>query len=116
MAPEARVAAHSIDGARTSLSVHILLFFEVAIDAFRGSWVTCQVCLVTEDAILNDFATADNKPRIFDESGAFGPKTKEHVQRFQQKHSISPASGIVGPKTWKALLERWAALRPLPLA
>jgi hypothetical protein len=28
----------------------------------------------------------------------------------------SPASGIVGPKTWKPLLERWAALCPLPLA
>jgi peptidoglycan hydrolase-like protein with peptidoglycan-binding domain len=36
--------------------------------------------------------------------------------KFQQKHDFSPASGIVGPKTWKALLERWAALRPLPLA
>jgi peptidoglycan hydrolase-like protein with peptidoglycan-binding domain len=66
--------------------------------------------------ILNDFAKADNKPRIFDESGAFGPKTKDHVIKFQQQQHISPASGIVGPKTWKALLERWAALRPLPLA
>jgi peptidoglycan hydrolase-like protein with peptidoglycan-binding domain len=66
--------------------------------------------------ILNDFAKADNKPRIFDESGAFGPKTKDHVIKFQQQQNISPASGIVGPKTWKALLERWAALRPLPLA
>jgi peptidoglycan hydrolase-like protein with peptidoglycan-binding domain len=66
--------------------------------------------------ILNDLAKADNKPRIFDESGAFGPKTTEHVKTFQQKHNISPASGIVGPKTWKALLERWAALRPLPLS
>jgi hypothetical protein len=66
--------------------------------------------------IFNDFAKADNKPRIFDESGAFGPKTKDHVIKFQQQHNISPASGIVGPKTWNALLERWAALRPLPLA
>ena len=66
--------------------------------------------------ILNDVAKADNKARIFDESGVFGPKTEEHLIRFQQKHNISPATGIVGPKTWKALLERWAALRPLPLA
>ena len=66
--------------------------------------------------ILNDFAKADNKARIFDESGVFGPKTEEHLIRFQQKHNISPATGIVGPKTLKALLERWAALRPLPLA
>lgn len=66
--------------------------------------------------ILNDFAKAANKPRIFDESGAFGTKTRGHVEKFQQEHNISPASGIVGPKTWKALLERWAALRPLPLA
>jgi murein L,D-transpeptidase YcbB/YkuD len=65
--------------------------------------------------IFNDFAKADHKPRIFDESGAFGPKTKEHVSTFQQKHGISPASGIVGPKTWKALLERWAALPPHPV-
>jgi hypothetical protein len=26
--------------------------------------------------ILNDFAKADNKPRIFDESGAFGPRPR----------------------------------------
>ena len=63
--------------------------------------------------ILNDFAKADHQPRIFEESGAFGPKTKEHVSKFQQKHGISPPSGIVGPKTWKALLEGWAAL-PMP--
>jgi murein L,D-transpeptidase YcbB/YkuD len=65
--------------------------------------------------ILNDFAKADHKPPIFEESGAFGPKTKEHVSQFQQKHGISPASAIVGPKTWKALLESWAALPPLPM-
>jgi murein L,D-transpeptidase YcbB/YkuD len=65
-------------------------------------------------AIFNDFARADNKPRPFDESGAFGPKTKDHVVKFQQKHGISPATGIVGPKTWKTLLESWIALRPLP--
>jgi hypothetical protein len=66
--------------------------------------------------IFNDIAKADSAPRIFDESGAFGPKTKDHVIMFQQRNNISPASGIVGPKTWKALLERWAALRPSPLA
>ena len=66
--------------------------------------------------IFNDFAKADKAPRIFDESGVFGPKTKDHIIKFQQKHNISPASGIVGPKTWKALLEHWAALPPLPLA
>jgi peptidoglycan hydrolase-like protein with peptidoglycan-binding domain len=49
------------------------------------------------------------------ESGAFGPKTQKHVSEFQQKHGISAASGIVGPKTWKALLESWTKLCPLPL-
>jgi peptidoglycan hydrolase-like protein with peptidoglycan-binding domain len=66
-------------------------------------------------AIFNDVAKAENRPRPLDESGAFGPKTQKHVSEFQQKHGISPASGIVGPKTWKALLESWTKLRPLPL-
>src|SRR4029450_11939304 len=66
--------------------------------------------------ILNDFAKVDKQPGIFDESAAFGPKTKDHVIKFQQQQNISPASGIVGPKTWKGLLGRWGALSPLPLA
>jgi len=65
--------------------------------------------------ILNDILKAAHKPPIFEESGAFGPKTEEHVSQFQQKNGISPAKGEVGPKTWKALLESWAALRPLPV-
>jgi peptidoglycan hydrolase-like protein with peptidoglycan-binding domain len=63
--------------------------------------------------IFNDMLKADNKPAIFEESGAFGPTTEEHVSQFQRKNGISPAKGEVGPKTWKALLESWAALRPL---
>jgi hypothetical protein len=66
--------------------------------------------------ILNDFARAKNKPRIFKESGAFGDTTKEHVAKFQREHGISPASAKVGPKTWKALLEGWVALPPLPVS
>jgi peptidoglycan hydrolase-like protein with peptidoglycan-binding domain len=65
--------------------------------------------------ILNDIAKAHNKPRIFGESGAFGDKTIEQIKKFQHEHGISPASAKVGPKTWKALLETWIALRPPPV-
>jgi peptidoglycan hydrolase-like protein with peptidoglycan-binding domain len=65
-------------------------------------------------AIFNDFAKAQNKPRPFDESGAFGPKTEEHVEDFQEKHNL-PDNGIVDAKTWTALLNEWIKLRPLPL-
>jgi peptidoglycan hydrolase-like protein with peptidoglycan-binding domain len=65
--------------------------------------------------ILNYILKADHKAPIFHESGEFGDVTKDHVREFQRKHNISPDSGIVGPRTWKALLESWAALRPLPV-
>jgi Putative peptidoglycan binding domain len=65
-------------------------------------------------AIFNDFAKAEHKPRPFGESGAFGDKTEDHVEKFQQKHHISPANGIVDAKTWKALLDAWIKLPPLP--
>jgi murein L,D-transpeptidase YcbB/YkuD len=65
-------------------------------------------------AIFNDFAKAANRPRPFDESGAFGPKTEEHVEDFQEKHNL-PDNGIVDAKTWTTLLNEWIKLRPLPL-
>jgi murein L,D-transpeptidase YcbB/YkuD len=65
-------------------------------------------------AIFNDFAKAENKPRPFGESGAFGPTTQDHVEAFQQKHGLTK-NGIVGPKTWTALLTTWIKLRALPL-
>jgi peptidoglycan hydrolase-like protein with peptidoglycan-binding domain len=64
--------------------------------------------------ILNDIARVENLQPIFEEKGDFGSKTKEHVARFQRNHGINP-SATLGPKTWKALLETWVALRPLPI-
>jgi len=64
--------------------------------------------------IFNDFAKADDDPRIFDESGVFGPKTNDAVREFQRNNGLQ-VDGIVGKNTWKALLEQWVALRPLPL-
>jgi len=64
--------------------------------------------------IFNDFAKANGGPRIFDESGVFGPKTNDAVRQFQRDNGLQ-VDGIVGKNTWKALLERWVALRPLPL-
>jgi murein L,D-transpeptidase YcbB/YkuD len=64
--------------------------------------------------IFNDFAKADDDPRIFDESGVFGPKTNDAVRQFQRDNGLQ-VDGIVGKNTWKALLEQWVALRPLPL-
>jgi murein L,D-transpeptidase YcbB/YkuD len=64
--------------------------------------------------IFNDFAKADDDARIFDESGVFGPKTSDAVRQFQRDNGLQ-VDGIVGKNTWKALLEQWVALRPLPL-
>ena len=64
--------------------------------------------------IFNDFAKADDDPRIFDESGVFGPKTNDAIREFQRNNGLQ-VDGIVGKNTWKALLEQWVALRPLPL-
>jgi peptidoglycan hydrolase-like protein with peptidoglycan-binding domain len=65
-------------------------------------------------AIFNDFAKADNKPRPFMESGAFGDDTERAIKNFQTKHRLT-VDGFVGKQTWKVLLERWMALRTLPL-
>jgi peptidoglycan hydrolase-like protein with peptidoglycan-binding domain len=65
-------------------------------------------------AIFNDFARADHKPRPFGESGAFGDKTEKAIEEFQGKHHLT-VDGSVGKQTWKVLLERWMALPPMPL-
>ena len=41
---------------------------------------------------------------VGDETGAFGPVTKEAVRTFQQQRHLL-ADGIVGPDTWSALVE-----------
>lgn len=35
--------------------------------------------------------------------GQYGPRTQAAVTRYQKKHHLQ-VDGIVGPKTWKALL------------
>lgn len=57
--------------------------------------------------MLNDFALADGRDPQFNETGEYGPKTTKAVKEFQQAHGISPATGDVGLRTWKALLEHW---------
>jgi peptidoglycan hydrolase-like protein with peptidoglycan-binding domain len=61
--------------------------------------------------ILNDFAVAHGDPPPFDESGVFGPKTRDAVEDFQEAHGLED-DGIVGKNTWKALLESWLSLEP----
>ena len=39
------------------------------------------------------------------EDGDFGPITKKAVIAFQDNHDILDSNGIVGPKTWKALMK-----------
>lgn len=36
-------------------------------------------------------------------TGWYGKSTRDAVRRFQVKKGLSPATGIVGPRTWKAL-------------
>lgn len=35
--------------------------------------------------------------------GDFGPKTEAAVKAFQQQRNLSPVTGVVGPRTWRAL-------------
>jgi hypothetical protein len=63
--------------------------------------------------IFNDFLKAEHQPPIFHESGDFGENTKQQVILLQEKHGIFPAEGVVGARTWKALLEDWAKLPPV---
>ncbi|MFE2165338.1 peptidoglycan-binding protein [Streptomyces sp. NPDC059447] len=37
--------------------------------------------------------------------GAFGPKTDRYVREFQSRSHLEP-DGIVGPRTWEALISR----------
>ena len=39
------------------------------------------------------------------EDGDFGPATKKAVIAFQDNHDILDSNGIVGPKTWEALMK-----------
>ena len=57
--------------------------------------------------MLNDFALAAGRDPQFNETGEYGPKTINAIKEFQQAHGISPATGSMGPRTWKALLEDW---------
>jgi peptidoglycan hydrolase-like protein with peptidoglycan-binding domain len=41
-----------------------------------------------------------------DADGFFGPKTKEAVKVFQLQQHLQ-RDGVVGPKTWTALLNEW---------
>ena len=44
--------------------------------------------------IFNDFAKADDDPRIFDESGVFGPKTNDAVREFPRTNGLQ-VDGII---------------------
>ena len=39
------------------------------------------------------------------EDGDYGPITKKAVIAFQDNHDLLHSNGIVGPKTWKALMK-----------
>lgn len=41
-------------------------------------------------------------------TGSFGPCTRRAVSAFQEKHGITPASGVVGPQTREKLNEKYS--------
>jgi peptidoglycan hydrolase-like protein with peptidoglycan-binding domain len=57
--------------------------------------------------MLNDFDRWAGEEHLLNETGEFGPKTKERVIRFQNENHILPATGIVVDRTWTALLQKW---------
>jgi peptidoglycan hydrolase-like protein with peptidoglycan-binding domain len=61
--------------------------------------------------ILNDFARFNGEETLLNQSFEFGPQTTARVKKFQQENSIAPATGGVGVRTWKALLQAWLPLQ-----
>lgn len=57
---------------------------------------------------LNHFGYRDKDGRALREDGAFGDRTKEAVQAYQEAHGLKP-DGVVGPQTLEALRKSQAA-------
>jgi peptidoglycan hydrolase-like protein with peptidoglycan-binding domain len=60
--------------------------------------------------MLNDLDRDSGAEVLLNESGQFGPKTKERVGRFQVAAHLNPTpqqKGHVGRGTWIALLQQW---------
>jgi peptidoglycan hydrolase-like protein with peptidoglycan-binding domain len=57
--------------------------------------------------ILNDLDRFTGVQTLLNEDGEYGNKTRERIRRFQDDNGISPSTGGVGERTWRALLEAW---------
>jgi hypothetical protein len=80
---------------------------------YKGNEVTAKVIPTEKPAFPGQIRPGDKGESIkliqhaltLIEDGDFGPATKAKVVAFQNNHSNLDSNGIVGPKTWAALME-----------
>ena len=80
---------------------------------YKGNEVTAKVVPTTTPAFPGTIKPGDNNESVkviqhaltLIEDGDYGPATKAKVVAFQDNHDNLDSNGIVGPKTWAALVK-----------
>jgi hypothetical protein len=80
---------------------------------YKGNEVTAKVVPAAKPAFPGQIKPGDNNENVkviqhaltLVEDGDYGPATKAAVIKFQDNHGNIDSNGIVGPKTWAALVE-----------
>lgn len=79
---------------------------------YKGNEVTAKVVPTTKPAFPGQIKPGDKGESVkmvqhaltLVEDGDFGPATKAAVIKFQDNHDNLDSNGIIGPKTWDALM------------
>ena len=79
---------------------------------YKGNEVTAKVVPAAKPAFPGTIKPGDNNDNVkliqhaltLVEDGDYGPATKKAVVSFQDNHDNLDSNGIVGPKTWDALM------------
>lgn len=80
---------------------------------YKGNDVTAKVVPAVKPAFPGQIKPGDNNENVkvvqhaltLVEDGDYGPATKAAVIKFQDNHGNIDSNGIIGPKTWAALME-----------
>jgi hypothetical protein len=80
---------------------------------YKGNEVTAKIVPAEKPAFPGQIKPGDNNDSVkivqhaltLVEDGDYGPATKKAVIKFQDNHGNIDSNGIIGPKTWAALVE-----------
>ena len=80
---------------------------------YKGNEVTAKVVTAAKPAFPGQIKPGDKNDSVkvvqhaltLVEDGDYGPATKAAVIKFQDNHGNIDSNGIIGPKTWAALVE-----------